>query len=249
MHVLWGQLKLYLRPDWHEAGPHFERALAIDPNEPLAHAYVAFLNGVLGNLEVSKAAAARAVAADPLSLFIRAVAVMGFPPRGIAGADSAAALEAHQTALAMDPNSVINLWMSAVRLADFGRHAEALEPIKRAVELTSRGPLMIGLCARALALAGRRHEALALRAELRERAQREYVGPAALLMMVSLDLDDEAATAALLQANVDAMTGPTAIVTTVVRELEPLLDHPRLGPLVRRLTLWATRPSPVSATR
>jgi hypothetical protein len=31
------------------------------------------------------------------------------------------------------------------------------------------------------------------------------------------------------------------IVTTVVRELTPLLDHPRLGPLVRGLTLWATR--------
>jgi len=39
------------------------------------------------------------------------------------------------------------------------------------------------------------------------------------------------------------MTGPTAIVTTVVRELTPLLDHPRLGPLVRRLTLWETRPT------
>ena len=243
VHVLWGQLKLYLRADWHEAGPHFERALAIDANEPLAHAYVAFLNAMLGNLEVSKVAAARAVAADPLSVFIRAVAVMGLPVRGIPGADSAAALEAHETALAMEPNSVLHLWMSAVRHADFGRHDEAVVRMRRAVELTQRGPLIVGLYARALMLAGRREEALALRAELRERAQREYVGPAAMLMMVGLDLDDEAATTALLQANIDAMTGPTAIVTTVARELEPLLDHPRLGPLVRRLTLWATRPN------
>jgi serine/threonine protein kinase len=35
---------------------------------------------------------------------------------------------------------------------------------------------------------------------------------------------------------------PTAIGTIVVRELEPLLDHPRLGSLVRKLSLWATRP-------
>jgi serine/threonine-protein kinase len=242
VHVLWGQLKLYLRPDWHEAGAHLDRALAIDPNEPLAHAYVAFLNGMLGNLEASKAAAARAVAADPLSLFIRAVSVMGFPVRGIPGADSAAALEAHETALAMDPNAVIHLWMAGVRLADFDRHHEAVERIRRAVELTQRGPLMVGIYARALGLAGRRDEALAARAELRTRAQREYVGPAARLMMVGLDLDDEESTAALLQENIDAMTGPTAIVTTVARELEPLLDHPRLGGLVRKLTLWATRP-------
>jgi eukaryotic-like serine/threonine-protein kinase len=247
VHVLWGQLKLYLRADWHEAGPHLERALAIDPNEPLAHAYVAFLNGMLGHLEASKAAALRAVSLDPLSVFVRAVSVMGFPVVGIPGADSAAALDAHETALAMDPNAVIHLWMAAVRLADFGRHEEAVARMRRTVELTQRAPLIVGMYARALALAGRREEALALRAELRDRAQREYVGPAAMAMMIGLDLDDEAATAALLQANVEAMTGPTAIVTTVVRELTPLLDHPHLGPLVRRLTLWATRP-PVTAS-
>jgi hypothetical protein len=117
-----------------------------------------------------------------------------------------------------------------------------VQRIRRAVELTQRGPLMVGMYARALALAGRRDEALALLDELRERARHEYVGPAAMLMMVGLGLDDDDATAALLRANIDAMTGPTAIVTTVARELVPLLDHPRLGPLVRGLTLWATRP-------
>jgi hypothetical protein len=62
-------------------------------------------------------------------------------------------------------------------------------------------------------------------------------------MMVALDLDDEELTAAILRENIDAMTGPTAIVCTVARELEPLLDHPRLGPLVKGLTLWATAPA------
>jgi serine/threonine-protein kinase len=33
VHVHWAQLKLYLRPDWHEAGPHLDRALAIDPRD------------------------------------------------------------------------------------------------------------------------------------------------------------------------------------------------------------------------
>ena len=79
-----------------------------------------------------------------------------------------------------------------------------------------------------------------MREELRQRGQREYVGPAAMLMMVGIDLDDEAATLALIEANAAAMTGPTAIATTVVRELEPLLDHPRLGPAIRSY-LWATR--------
>jgi serine/threonine-protein kinase len=242
LHVLRGQLKLYLRPDWHEAGPHLERALAIDPHEPMAHAYLAWLHGMLGNLDVAKVQAGRAIASDPLSVFVRAVAVMGFPVHGIPGADSAAALAMHEAALAMEPNSVLHLWMSCVRLSDFGRYDEAVERITRAVELTQRGPLIVGLYGRTLALAGRRAEALAVREELRQRATREYVGPVARLMLLPLSADDEDAVAALLRENIDAMTGPTAIATTVIRELEPLLDHPRLGPLVRQLTYWKTSP-------
>ena len=216
--------------------------LAIDPREPLAYAYLGTVNGMLGNLEAAQAATARAIALDPLSLFIRLVSVMGYPVRGIPGADSAAARAAHEAALAMDPNSLIHLWMSAIRLADFGRHDEAVPRLARAVELAQRGPLLVGLYARALALAGRRAEALALREELLARARQEFIGPAAMLMMIGLDLQDEAATGALIEANVAGMTGPVAIATTVARELEPLLDHPRLGPLVRQLTLWATSP-------
>jgi TolB-like protein len=249
LHVLRGQLKLYLRPDWHEAGPHLERALALDPHEPMAHAYLAWMHGMLGNLEAAKAEAERAMAADPLSVFVRAVSVMGFPRNGIPGVDSAAALAVEEGALAIDPNSVINLWQSAVRLSDLGRHAEAVERIARAVELTQRGPLVVGLYGRTLALAGRRAEALAVREELRQRASREYVGPVARLMLLPLDAGDEDAIAALLRENIDAMTGPTAIATTVIRELEPLLDHPRLGPLVRQLTYWATAPVGVQIPR
>src|SRR5687767_7326424 len=143
VHVHWAQLKLYLRPDWHEAGPHLDRALALDPREPLAHGYFALLSGMLGNLEEARAASARAIALDPLSLFLRLVSVMGYPVRGIPGADSAAALAAHEAALAMDPNSQIHLWMSAIRLSDFGRHDEAVPRLARAVELTQRGPLLV----------------------------------------------------------------------------------------------------------
>ncbi len=172
LHVLWGQLKLYLRADWHEAGSHFERARAIDPNEPLVYAYSAFLNGMLGNLEASKADASRAVALDPLSLFVRAVSVMGFPIVGIPGADTIAALEAHDAALAMEPNAFLHLWMSAIRLGELGRHAEAVARLQRAMELSQWSPLVVGMYARAVWLAGRREEALKLAGELTERAAR-----------------------------------------------------------------------------
>ena len=242
VHMLWGQLKLYLRPDWPTANEHFARALALDPNDALAHAYTALHAGMLGDCVASATAAARAVAADPLSVFVRAIAVLGFPHVGTPDCCAAAALRAHDAALAMDPNSMLNLWTSAVRLTEFGRHDEAVDRMRRAVALAQRAPIILGQLGRTLALAGRRDEALAIRAELEERAQKEYVGPVAFLVTISLDLGDEEATAALLRRNIEAETGPASMYITLRRELEPLLAHPRLGPLVRQLSLYAQWP-------
>ena len=61
-------------------------------------------------------------------------------------------------------------------------------------------------------------------------------------MIVVLGLDDEDAAAALLPANSEAVTGQTAIVTTVARDLLPVLSPVRLGTLVRRQTRWSKTP-------
>jgi hypothetical protein len=131
----------------------------------------------------------------------------------------------------MDPNAVTHVWMSAIRLSDFGRFDEALERARHAVELTQRGPVLVGVLARTLALAGRRDEALAIRAELTDRARTEYIGPGIFLVMDGHDLGDDDTTANLLRSNVEAETGPAAIYVVAAPELDLLLTHPRLGPL------------------
>ena len=120
----------------------------------------------------------------------------------------------------MDPNSVINLWMCAIRLQDLGRSDEAIQLFVRAVELTQRGALVLGMLGRAYALSGRVDEARAIKNEFEERSQREYIGPGAKLMLVSLYLDNEAEVAAILRENIKAMTGPTVFATCVARDLE-----------------------------
>jgi len=60
--------------------------------------------------------------------------------------------------------------------------------------------------------------------------------------MIGLDLGDDDATAMLLRSNVEAETGPVAIYLSVSPELELLITHPRLGSLVRQLSLYAQRP-------
>jgi hypothetical protein len=66
---------------------------------------------------------------------------------------------------ALDPNSLLNLWVSAIRLGDLGRIDEALRRMSRAVELTQRATLMLAMYARLLALGGQREQALDSRAE------------------------------------------------------------------------------------
>jgi hypothetical protein len=58
-------------------------------------------------------------------------------------------------------------------------------------------------------------------------------------LLPALLAGDESAIAEALRLNIDAGTGPTTLVCTVDVELKSLLTHPRLGPLVRRLSLFS----------
>jgi hypothetical protein len=131
-------------------------------------------------------------------------------------------------------------WTPERREQELGRAEEALREARRAVELGQRGPILLGTLGYILAKVGRRDEALAIRAELRERAEHEYIAPVAELH-VDLGLGDESSVEASLRRNVEAETGPTSLSVVLIRDLEALLDHPTLGPLVRMLSLYNGR--------
>jgi serine/threonine protein kinase/tetratricopeptide (TPR) repeat protein len=237
------QLKLYLRADWPTAIDDCLRALRRDPNDALANAYLSFANGLLGRWEACKAASKRAVECDPLSPFVRAVSVIAFHSVDDPDAGAQAALVRHDEGLALDPNSVLNLWISAVRLGDLGRFDEALYRMARAVELTQGGALMIAMHARLLMLAGRRDEALAKRTEIAEMQKTRYVGPVAALIFAIIEGDTDGIALAV-QQNIDAGTGATTIaISGVDRELDQLLSNPSLAPLIEQLSYYVGRAS------
>ena len=240
--LLRAQLKLYLRPDWPTAGDDLAESLRRDPNDALANVYMAYLSGLLGERAARSRWSARAVECDPLSPFVRGIAGMSHYVTG----DYDDALRLYEEGLALDPNSVVCVWQSGMTLDRLGRFSEELERFTRAVDLSRRGLLMLSFQYRALVRLGRLDEARALEEEVRVRAATEYVaesfwlGPA----LLSGDVD---ATVEALRVNIDAGTGPTTLSISVDRELEALLPHPRLGPLVRRLSLYARRPSAQAA--
>jgi hypothetical protein len=119
-------------------------------------------------------------------------------------------------------------------------YEEELERFNRAVDLSRRGTLMVSFQHRALMRLGRIDEARALFDALVARADAEYVGESVWLAPALLEGDEPAAEAAL-RLNIEAGTGPTTLSISVDHELEALLPHPRLGPLVRQLWLYASR--------
>jgi serine/threonine protein kinase/tetratricopeptide (TPR) repeat protein len=235
--LLRGQLKLYLRPDWPTSLDDFAEVLRVEPNSALAHAYTALALGYLRQCEASRASITRAVECDPLSPLIRGLGGLGHYLCGRYEEVVAICDEG----LALDPASVLCVWSSALALERLGRLDEALGRFRNAVQLSRRGTLMVAFEARVLIRLGRVDEAQALVEELKARAATEYVGAAIWLEPVLVaGSDDEKEE--MLQLNVVAGTGPTTLGTSLDVELEGLLSHPRLGRLVRQLSLYAENP-------
>jgi serine/threonine-protein kinase len=231
------QLKLYLRPDWRTAGDDLAEALRRDPDDALANVYMGYLCGLLGDAAGCARWTARAVARDPLSPFVRGVAGMSH----YCAHEYAEALRLENEGLALDPNFVLCLWLSSIALGRLNRNEEALERAARAVDLSRRAALMMSFQIRDLIRLGRLEEAKVLKDELRERAKTEYVGESVWLIAQSFDDVDEIEAA--LRLNIEAGTGPTTLSSTVDRELDALLTDPRVGPLVRQLSLYANSPA------
>jgi tetratricopeptide (TPR) repeat protein len=142
----------------------------------------------------------------------------------------------------MDPNSVLCIWQSGMTLDRLGRYEEEFVRFQRAVDLSRRGVLMVSFLYRALIRLGRAEEARALLDEIIARSGTEYIAESFWLGPALLGTDVEAKEAAL-RLNIEAGTGPTTLGVSVGGELAELIDDPRLGPLVRQLTLYAQNPT------
>jgi len=135
---------------------------------------------------------------------------------------------------------VLNLWMSAIAHRHLGDLDEAGRQMMRAADLAQRSSIFVGLLGHVATAAGKPAEARALRRELEQREQHAYVGPIGYLV-IDVALGDEDAIAASLQKCLAAKTGPLTYAPTLGRDLQDLLEHPRLGPLVRQASLFAGR--------
>lgn len=175
--------------DWAGAESDFQRAIARNPNYPLArHWYAEFLMA-MGRFDEAIEQVNVAQTLDPLSLTIGFG--VGWVLYFLGRYDEA--IEQYEKTIARDPNLVLAPWFLGPAYVEAGKYDRAIAVYDDwiARELDEAG--LAALRAHACALSGRRQEALNAAAELEERAQREQVPPDYLaLVYIGLADNDRA---------------------------------------------------------
>jgi TolB-like protein/DNA-binding winged helix-turn-helix (wHTH) protein/Tfp pilus assembly protein PilF len=207
--------------NWAEGEKHFRRALEVSSNYSTAHGWYGQLLENLGRQQENLEARRRAFELDPLWIGTgialgRALAMSGRPEEGIA--------QITRT-LELDPNHAVGLsWLGTIYVTT-GRYDEAIEAFRRGGDDGGLG--------HALAVAGRREEALEALARLEQRERERYVAPLGFaLVHVGLG-DHEAALAALERGY--ALRDPGMSGLAVDARFAPLESDARFRALLERM--------------
>ena len=131
---------------------------------------------VVGRHREALAAATKARDLDPLSPYTNSIVGLVH----FLGRQHRRGLDVSQKVLDQDPNFMIALWTCAYCCAALSMHDEAVAHLQKAINLTDRLPLYVGMLGQVYAHSGKRAEAEALLQELGERFDDEYVPPVTL---------------------------------------------------------------------
>jgi tetratricopeptide (TPR) repeat protein len=228
-HHALAMVHLWLDWNWEVIEREFTRALALDPNASLTHAYYALSLAVMGRAEEAAREAEQAKVLDPLSTFVFFLAGITYYFLRQFGHS----IEDGEKAFALDPASVPACLVLTVALSGVGRHDEAIEVGERAVRMTGRMPFFVAILGGGVGLAGRRDAARQTLEELRERSRHEYVAPV-LLAMVHAGLGEVAEGIAVLER--DASDRGGACVPAMIGPVYSALEgDPRFGRMLRSI--------------
>jgi serine/threonine protein kinase/Flp pilus assembly protein TadD len=159
--------------DWKGAGEEFKRAIELKPNYATAHYWYATVHlAALGRLDEAISEMTEAKELDPLSLIINTN--LGWIYYFARRYDDA--VEQIHKALRIDENFNVAYFKLGQVYERQGRYEEAIAQYRRAMQLSSNLWIMPGL-AHALAMMGRRDEALRVLDELKAMSRERYVSP------------------------------------------------------------------------
>ena len=226
-HTALGYVHFRLVWFWEAAEREFKKALELNPRFATAERYYAMLLILMGRDEAALNAISRAIELDPLSPIL--LTARGRILHWVRRFDEA--IEQFQAVLELEPGFTQAHFDVGMSYSRVGRHEAAVESLKRAVSLSGRRPIMVGMLASLLGLAGRRAEIPDLLEEVRADG---YAG--IVMAMVHLALDEFEQAMDVVEKACDGRDG--ALIYFVLEPIaDPLRSSPRFQNVLRRMRL------------
>ena len=223
--------------DWDLAASEkaFRRAIELDPNYTAAHHWYSHCLLALGRTSESLAESRRALELEPLHLVVGSH--LGWHYLYARQYDQA--VEQFRKTLELDPAFPQTQRYAAWAYLQKRMYPEAIAALRAALSALERDPEVEGELGYALAVAGRRAEALAMLRDLGQLSATRYVSPYSVAL-IHAGLGDRDEALAWLEKAYDERSDYMPYL-----RLEPMLDglrsDPRFAALVERVGLPATK--------
>lgn len=219
-HTSLGMVSFYYEWNWTQAEREFRRAIALNPNYPIAHTWYALDLAATGRSQQALDEALRAKELDPLSLIVNT----GVGRVHYLGRRYDQAIDAYHRVIEMDPGFArghLRLGMTYAAQRNFD---SAIREFQEARRLSSPDypSLMDGLLGYAEALSGNKAVARDLLGKLTERSGRKYV-PAFSMALIYIGLGDRDSAFQWLERSYEDHS-----IDMVYSKTDPLLDPIRL---------------------
>jgi TolB-like protein/DNA-binding winged helix-turn-helix (wHTH) protein len=227
-HIAMGQVATQLDRNLEEGRDYYRRALGLRPNLTLAHAYMALSLTMSDRNEAARASIERAQRLEPASIVCSSIG--GFVR--YFGRDFPEAERQLRSVVRAVPDAPLPRQFLARTLLQQGRGQDVLSLLDGRNE---PAPGSFSNYGRALALAGRREEALMEVTRLEQLGARAF-GVGFDLALLHLALGDRAASLSALERAVDDHSQMAGYVN-VEPGLDPIRDEPRFRAVVRQLQI------------
>jgi DNA-binding winged helix-turn-helix (wHTH) protein/TolB-like protein/tetratricopeptide (TPR) repeat protein len=230
-HASLAMISFHYEWNWVEAEKEFQRAIALNPNDPMAHAWYGMYLGAMARHDQALAEATRARELDPLSPVVNLVISRVFYWKH----EYDRAIQVYSKVIDLDPQFASA--HTRLGMAYLAKHAfwDAVREFETAQGLSVHDPYLNGLLGYAQALSGNTATALKLVSELNQLSRRQYV-PAFSVALVYVGLGDrDRALEWLARSYQDRSTH--MVYAKVDPLLDPLRADPRFTELLRKMGL------------
>jgi tetratricopeptide (TPR) repeat protein len=216
--------------DWSSAEREFRRAIALNPNYPVAHAWYGGYLAAMGRHDEAISEGRRAQELDPLSLITNAA--LARPFYNARRYDEAIAQS--KKTLEIDPRYHRAYFWLGLAYEQKSMYDQAVAAFHEAIK-NSDSPLYVASAGHAYAVAGRRAEALKVLAGLKELSSRRYVS-AYDIATIHVGLGDTTRAMQWLERALQERSDGLVYLRVDPR-WDGMRSNPRFAQLVRRVGL------------